>query len=286
MTSVIPPTYYFTNIDFNNSYYNSTTSYITTAQAKNTFLNKKVADVATAQETFTAGILTDSIQPYGLLGNLNIGTFATTTGFQLGSINTTANIAMGNSLTSGNLNFGNSAGTGTIYFNMNNVFSFPISLAYSSANIVNNINQIGFSPYTTNTKILSSAVSALGTYPIYTPTTLLSAIGSYYFTMTGMLSITGTITAGTIQPLQAGYTFGTSSTASANTATVLYGSTNVFNLANSSNKEIPFTVSYPISETTQTNYLAGYATFTITSALVGGGTVQVIINSMSITRVG
>lgn len=287
MTTVLPPTYYFTNIDFNNTYYNPSSSYITTTQARNTFLQKKVPDYATAQETFLAGILTDSIQPYGVTSNLNIGNLATTTGFQIGSSNTTGNIGMGNSLTTGNLNFGNSAGLGTIYFNMNTNFYFPIGLSYTFANMPNSITQIGYSPYTTNTKISSAAVTAIGAYSLYSPTTLLSAIGNYLFTMVGMFSVTGTITSGTIGTIVIGYTFGSSATASANTVTSLYTNTIAnFNFANASNKEIPFSVSYPISETTTTNYLAGYVTFSVSGAIIGGGTVQSSITSMSITRIG
>lgn len=67
-----PPIYYFTNIDFNSSFYD--TEAFTETQANALYLRKRTPDTATALETFNAGILSGSINPITSSSTLNIGT--------------------------------------------------------------------------------------------------------------------------------------------------------------------------------------------------------------------
>jgi len=63
MSSINPPSYEFPTIDFNSSYFTSTnTGSLTQSQANALYLQKTVQDSASAVETFTGGILADSIQ--------------------------------------------------------------------------------------------------------------------------------------------------------------------------------------------------------------------------------
>ena len=78
MSSQPPPTYEFTGIDYNPQYYNTVASSgITETQANNLYLRKTIADTATAVETFSTGIKTNSIDANVAATTLNIGTNAT-----------------------------------------------------------------------------------------------------------------------------------------------------------------------------------------------------------------
>ena len=59
MSSTAPPSYYFNNIDFNSTFFNTTTL--------SPYLKKNVPDTATALQTFSGGISTDSISTTGIL---------------------------------------------------------------------------------------------------------------------------------------------------------------------------------------------------------------------------
>jgi hypothetical protein len=78
MSEVIyPPEYYFTGINFNPAFYaeDNTGGALSQAVANTLYLRKTVADTATAQETFTAGIVTSSVASTGTGASniLNIG---------------------------------------------------------------------------------------------------------------------------------------------------------------------------------------------------------------------
>lgn len=60
MSANFPPNYYFPNINFNSSFY-ETGDGLTQEMANTLYLRKTVADNATAVETFTAGIKTNSV---------------------------------------------------------------------------------------------------------------------------------------------------------------------------------------------------------------------------------
>ena len=101
MTSELPPTYYFTDINYNSSFYGSDdTANLTEALANSLYLRKTVPDTATAVETFSSGITTNTINsvlPSDLVelipngtGILNIGASSsrTSTGpIVLGNLN-------------------------------------------------------------------------------------------------------------------------------------------------------------------------------------------------------
>ena len=86
MSAFSPPIYYFTDINFDSSYYASpTTTGLTVAQANTLYLQKSTADTAAAVETFTSGILTGSIDTEALLQPLSLGT-VNATSVTLGSV--------------------------------------------------------------------------------------------------------------------------------------------------------------------------------------------------------
>jgi hypothetical protein len=68
MSADSPPTYYFTGIQFNSSFYTTPSGGsgdLTLAQANALYLKKTIPDIATALETFSAGLLTNSINNVG-----------------------------------------------------------------------------------------------------------------------------------------------------------------------------------------------------------------------------
>ena len=82
MSASNAPTYYFTGIQFNSSFYAITTSGLSEGQANLLYLRKTVADTATALETFSNinGIKTNKIEPVLTVGNdLIIGSTISTT---------------------------------------------------------------------------------------------------------------------------------------------------------------------------------------------------------------
>jgi hypothetical protein len=99
MSSTIPPTYYFSGINFNPSFYDTVeSSGLTQGEANLLYLKKTVPDTATSIETFSAGIISPSVDSSGTnnpisigasqtTGVLNIGTGVRTTGLNGGAIN-------------------------------------------------------------------------------------------------------------------------------------------------------------------------------------------------------
>jgi hypothetical protein len=72
MSEVInPPDYYFTGINFNPAFYAEDAGGLTQSLANTLYLRKTVPDTATAQETFTSGIITPTINSTST-GFLNI----------------------------------------------------------------------------------------------------------------------------------------------------------------------------------------------------------------------
>ena len=76
MTSATPPYPYYNGITFNPAFFVQPTSTggLTEAQANNLYLRKTVPDSATSLETFTGGIITNSIDTTTTSSVLNIGT--------------------------------------------------------------------------------------------------------------------------------------------------------------------------------------------------------------------
>jgi hypothetical protein len=76
MAEVInPPSYFFSTIDFNPTFYTSTNGSLSQTQANALYLQKTIMDTATALETFSAGIKTPSLSSTGTDASniLNIG---------------------------------------------------------------------------------------------------------------------------------------------------------------------------------------------------------------------
>ena len=86
MTAVQPPTYYFSGINFNSAYYTTTSSGsgLTQAQANALYLQKTTPDIATALESFNAGIYTNTIDSLTNTGTISIGTARNETALTLG----------------------------------------------------------------------------------------------------------------------------------------------------------------------------------------------------------
>jgi len=76
MAEVInPPSYFFSTINFNPTFYTSTNGSLSQTQANALYLQKTIMDTATALETFSAGIQTPSLSSTGTGASniLNIG---------------------------------------------------------------------------------------------------------------------------------------------------------------------------------------------------------------------
>jgi len=78
MSADNPPTYYFTGIQFNSAFYNGNDP-LTQTDATSLYLLKNTPDTATALETFSGGIKTNSILPTTTTGLLVVGTASTFT---------------------------------------------------------------------------------------------------------------------------------------------------------------------------------------------------------------
>jgi hypothetical protein len=79
MSASNAPTYYFTGIQFNSAFYNVNDTTLTQSQASSLYLLKNTPDTATALETFSGGIKTDSILPTTTTGQIIVGTASTFT---------------------------------------------------------------------------------------------------------------------------------------------------------------------------------------------------------------
>jgi hypothetical protein len=88
MSEVInPPDYYFTGINFNPAFYAQVSGIgLSEATANTLYLRKTVPDTATAQETFSSGIITSSIRTPLVGSSLIIGDTLTTGNVDIGSI--------------------------------------------------------------------------------------------------------------------------------------------------------------------------------------------------------
>jgi hypothetical protein len=131
MSSYDPPDYVVSI--YNPTYFASeTASGLTTAQASALFLNKTSADTATALETFTSGIATNSIATTSLASNMTIGSSTNTGTISISTINT------GNTNANPAIAIGTDAGTKTIKLN-NNTNSVHCSSIDLQGSAINNI---------------------------------------------------------------------------------------------------------------------------------------------------
>lgn len=136
MTAVQPPTYYFSGINFNSAYYTTTSSGsgLTQAQANALYLQKTTPDIATALETFTSGIATNSLNTTSASSALTIGNSTNTGTITIATINT------GNTNASPAISIGADAGSKTIKINnnTNSVHCSGLDLAGSGLNNITN----------------------------------------------------------------------------------------------------------------------------------------------------
>ena len=72
MSAESPPIYYFTNINFNSSFYDPANTGLTQTQANALYLRKTTPDTASAIETFAGGVLTDTINSITAGSNMAI----------------------------------------------------------------------------------------------------------------------------------------------------------------------------------------------------------------------
>jgi hypothetical protein len=92
MTTEAPPKFYFNDIIFNSEYYqDEDTTGFSQDQADLRYLKKNITDTATALETFSGGIKTNSIEPINDTDTLNIATVSTTATNVINIGNTTTN---------------------------------------------------------------------------------------------------------------------------------------------------------------------------------------------------
>ena len=103
MTSQNPPYPNFTGITYNSSFFSTGSTSLTQAVANTLYLRKKVADTATALETFNNGLIASNITCNGTI---------TSTNFDIGFGDT--NLALGTSVGVGTINIGASQSTGVL----------------------------------------------------------------------------------------------------------------------------------------------------------------------------
>jgi hypothetical protein len=163
MSADFPPEYYFTNINFNSAFYEPSSTGFTQEEANLLYLRKTVADTATAIETFSAGVLTDTLNPITAGSNLTIG-----------SSITAEDVFLGQNITSGDIYIGvNATATtgrsGTIHIgDGNNIASGTIHINNGTTNASNtNINN---GATTTGTVNIMTGLTSTGTINLATGT--------------------------------------------------------------------------------------------------------------------
>ena len=137
MSSTIPPTYYFSGINFNPSFYDTVESGLSVSTANALYLNKTTPDTSTVLETFNAGIKTNNLNTLTTSGALQIGASTNSGTITISTINTN------NSNASPAISIGADAGVKTIKINnnTNSVHCSGIDLQTSSIN--NIVNDTG-----------------------------------------------------------------------------------------------------------------------------------------------
>jgi hypothetical protein len=206
MSAENPPTYNFSGIDFNPSFYvdESNSSGITQEQANALYLQKTIPDTATALETFSAGISATTVSATGDLSGANVTasniitgatvdcTIIKTNTYQSKSINQP--LTLGNNQTSidarmdiGN-NIGRNAniniatiqttGTGNIVIgstaitgagSQNITINRPITIGYTPAKLTN-FNQIGYYDFSIGSS--SGTITSAHNYLVHSVTSV------------------------------------------------------------------------------------------------------------------
>jgi hypothetical protein len=214
MSAYNPPTYYFSGIGFNSSFYTVTTTGITQAQANALYLQKTTPDTATAVETFSSGILTTSVDVPTSSSNMNIATGSSSGTINIGTANVRTgiiHIGDGNNLSAGaniHINNGTSNASNTNIMNGGTTSgACNIMTGTTSSGIVNIATSSGSSSVNiatgTTTGIVSignSANSVTFGSPLnlfYTPSLITQTIQLGYTTLGSTTGLPTSTTAGT-----------------------------------------------------------------------------------------
>lgn len=284
MSSAPPPTYNFSNINFNSSFYTTTsTTGFSLASAKKIFLSKTSSDTAIGPISFTS--------PTSISQALNLSNSST----NFGTINFN-NIA-GNVLatlysdSSGlNIDFKDLTEGFNVVANSLNVLkvlasgislSSPYSLSYSTPPTLSN-NQVGFS-YNSST-VVSHTFSALGSITLYNSTNQVPLpVGIYYFSggyTTSPSGFSGTVQTGT--GFQIGYALGTSSTPASNARTSLYNGISNIITSNVTNTNV-YSVGAVVNINTANSYLTSF--YNVNISAYTSGSLLVTIPYYTVVRI-
>jgi hypothetical protein len=279
MSSATAPYPYFNGITYNPSFFSSSSTGLTQGQANLLYLKKTTADTATAIETFSGGILSNSLKTIAASDILDIATTQTSGAINIGSLpSRTGNI---------NIGYAISAPTGLGYnINIGNILSNTsiggkyIELAAASSGIslsTSGTLDLIATAYNMGTTLLSATNINIGTAGKSTTTIyggistagLLTANGG--LTMGGSNHITLTTATGTIPAInQLGYAIvkGPSTATVTNTLTALIGA----NFISGANGTGTYIVTYTVNTTgAWVGATSGYMTFSYTQ----GGTTSV-----------
>lgn len=141
-----PPSYYFPNINFNSSFYETDSIGLTQTQANTLYLRKTTPDTASAIETFAGGVLTDTINSITAGSNMAIASNHTAEDLFIGQNITSGDIYIGvdASATTGrsgtiHIGDGNNIAGGTIHINngTNNASNTGINNGTTTTGTVN-----------------------------------------------------------------------------------------------------------------------------------------------------
>lgn len=192
MTTGLPPTQYFSGIFYNPEFWTSGSTSLTQSTANTLYLRKTTPDTATALETFSGGLSTQTTTSPSLTtdvslfqsqssGTIRVGPNASSISVHLSNIdcnnntinNATSpavgNIIIGNSQTSGTISIGtNAARTGAITIGNNlNTINFGGYLTPTYATMPSASGQIGYKLSTalTNTTVGTTTTIIAGTFP-------------------------------------------------------------------------------------------------------------------------
>ena len=200
MSSATAPYPYFNGITYNPSFFSSSSTGLTQGQANLLYLKKTTADTATALETFSGGISSNSLKTIATSDILDIATTQTSGAINIGSLpSRTGNINIGYSVSAPtglgcNLNIGNILSNTSIGGKYVELASTTGGISLSTSGTLDLIA----TAYNMGTSLLSATNINIGTTgksstTIYGPLTLqgtTTAIGN--ITLTGSNILGGT----------------------------------------------------------------------------------------------
>lgn len=161
MSAESPPTYYFTGIQFNSSFYaDVSTAPLTQSQASALYLLKRSADTATALETFTGGVAVNSISPVTTASTISLISSKTS------STNADPAIAIATTDLTRTIKIGNESAT-----NLNSVHLASLDVTFNNINNITGttgIVQVG-NKQTTSAGVLNLGCSTAGNVRVDAP---------------------------------------------------------------------------------------------------------------------